>query len=181
MEAKTVKNSQTTITELMIPSYANYGGKIHGGILLSIMDKTAYACASKHAGNYCVTVSIENVEFLQPVEVGDLLSFYASVNYVGKSSLVVGIKVIAENVKLGTARHTNSSYFTMVAKGDDNKVTLVPELILENDTEVRRFLEALKRKELSTVFRNRMQDVKSAFSRASMTQLKQERCIVGFQ
>ena len=69
----------------------------------------------------------------------------------------------------------------MVAKGDDNKVTLVPELILENDTEVRRFLEALKRKELSTVFRNRMQDVKSAFSRASMTQLKQERCIVGFQ
>ena len=109
MEAKTVKNSKTTITELMIPSYANFGGKIHGGILLSIMDKTAYACASKHAGNYCVTVSIENVEFLQPVEVGDLLSFYASVNYVGKSSLVVCIKVIAENVKLGTARHTNSS------------------------------------------------------------------------
>ena len=180
MEAKTVKNSQTTITELMIPSYANFGGKIHGGILLSIMDKTAYACASKHAGNYCVTVSIENVEFLQPVEVGDLVSFYASVNYVGKSSLVVGMKVVAENVKMGTARHTNSSYFTMVAKGDDHKTAIVPELVLEEEIEVRRFLEALKRKEFSAAFRDRMQDVKSAFSRKDMDLLSEERCVVGF-
>ncbi len=180
MEPKTVKNSQTTITELMIPSYANFGGKIHGGILLSIMDKTAYACASKHAGNYCVTVSIENVEFLQPVEVGDLVSFYASVNYVGKSSLVVGMKVVAENVKMGTARHTNSSYFTMVSKGDDNKTAMVPELVLEEEIEVRRFLEALKRKEFSTAFRDRMQDVKSAFSRKDMNLLSEQRCIVGF-
>ncbi len=180
MEAKTVKNSQTTITELMIPSYANFGGKIHGGILLSIMDKTAYACASKHAGNYCVTVSIENVEFLQPVEVGDLVSFYASVNYVGKSSLVVGMKVVAENVKMGTARHTNSSYFTMVAKGDDNKTAMVPELVLEEEIEVRRFLEALKRKEFSAAFRDRMQDIKSAFSRKDMNLLSEERCVVGF-
>ena len=180
MEPKTVKNSQTTITELMIPSYANFGGKIHGGILLSIMDKTAYACASKHAGNYCVTVSIENVEFLQPVEVGDLVSFYASVNYVGKSSLVVGMKVVAENVKMGTARHTNSSYFTMVSKGDDNKTAMVPELVLEEEIEVRRFLEALKRKEFSTAFRDRMQDVKSAFSRKDMNLLSEQRCVVGF-
>ena len=180
MEPKTVKNSQTTITELMIPSYANFGGKIHGGILLSIMDKTAYACASKHAGNYCVTVSIENVEFLQPVEVGDLVSFYASVNYVGKSSLVVGMKVVAENVKMGTARHTNSSYFTMVSKGDDNKTAMVPELVLEEEIEVRRFLEALKRKEFSTAFRDRMQDVKSAFSRKDMNLLSEQRCIIGF-
>src|SRR5213079_1288832 len=66
-----VSYSRTTLTELMIPSYANFGGKIHGGILLSLMDKAAYACASKHAGTYCVTVSVDKVEFLQPVEVGE--------------------------------------------------------------------------------------------------------------
>src|SRR6185503_6860108 len=103
--AKPVKTSQTTITELMIPSYANFGGKIHGGILLSLMDKVAYACASRHAGAYCVTVSVDKVEFLQPVEVGDLLSLLSSVNYVGNSSLVVGIRVIAENVKKGITKH----------------------------------------------------------------------------
>ncbi|HEY0742785.1 MAG TPA: hotdog domain-containing protein, partial [Chryseosolibacter sp.] len=99
--ARTVKQSQTTITELMIPSYANFGGKIHGGILLSLMDKVAYACSSKHAGTYCVTVSVDKVEFLQPVEVGELVSLHASVNYVGKTSMIVGIRVEAQNVKLG--------------------------------------------------------------------------------
>src|SRR5580704_7568102 len=114
--AKPVRESKTTITELMIPSYANFGGKIHGGILLSLMDKVAYACSSKHAGAYCVTVSVDRVEFLQAVEVGELVSLMASVNYVGKTSLIVGIRVEAQNVKLGTIKHTNSSYFTMVAK-----------------------------------------------------------------
>src|SRR6188474_12622 len=105
--ARPVVASQTTITELMIPSYANFGGKIHGGILLSLMDKVAYACASKHAGAYCVTVSVDKVEFLQPVEVGELVSMYASVNYVGRTSLIVGIRVESQNVKKGTTKHTN--------------------------------------------------------------------------
>ena len=82
---KSVAFSQATITELMIPSYSNFGGKIHGGILLSLMDKVAYVCAAKHAGNYCVTASIDTVDFLQPVEVGELVSLMASVNYVGNT------------------------------------------------------------------------------------------------
>src|SRR5215207_5076865 len=102
MTPKPVRLSQTTITELMIPAYANFGGKIHGGIILSLMDKVAYACASKHAGNYCVTVSVENVDFLEPVEVGEMVTMLATVNYVGRSSMIVGIKVIAENFKKGT-------------------------------------------------------------------------------
>src|SRR5438045_7282987 len=104
---KQVSYSRTTVTELMIPSYANFGGKIHGCIFLSLMDKVAYACASKHAGNYCVTVSVENVDFLEPVEVGEMVSMFASVNHVGKTSMVIGIKVIAENFKTGTVKHTN--------------------------------------------------------------------------
>ncbi|MEM7039684.1 MAG: acyl-CoA thioesterase, partial [Bacteroidota bacterium] len=97
-EFRTVAYSQTTLTELMIPSYSNFGGKIHGGIVLGLMDKVAYACAAKHAGGYCVTVSVENVNFRAPIDVGDLVSLLASVNYVGNSSMIVGIRVVAENV-----------------------------------------------------------------------------------
>jgi uncharacterized protein (TIGR00369 family) len=176
---KKASYSQTTVSELMIPSYANFGGKIHGGIILSIMDKVAYACASKHAGNYCVTVSVDNVEFLQPVDVGEMVTMHASVNYVGKSSLVVGIKVIAENFKLGTVKHTNTSYFTMVAKDEAGKPTKVPGLILESRDEVKRFLEAIKRRELKASYKTELQQARIALLEDTNNELlKNERCIV---
>jgi uncharacterized protein (TIGR00369 family) len=175
--AKPVRQSQTTITELMIPAYANFGGKIHGGILLSLMDKVAYACASKHAGTYCVTVSVDRVEFLQPVEVGELVSLLASVNYVGKTSLIVGIRVEAENVKLGTIKHTNSSFFTMVAKGDNDKPVLVPELILENNEDIKRFIEAINMKSIRSKVKEEMDDAKSNIQVGQASELlKNERC-----
>jgi uncharacterized protein (TIGR00369 family) len=174
---KPVRLSQTTITELMIPSYANFGGKIHGGTLLSLMDKVAYACASKHAGTYCVTVSVDKVEFLQPVEVGELVSMLASVNYVGNTSLVVGIRVEAQNIKTGITKHTNSSFFTMVAKGDDDKPMQVPELILENDEEVKRFIEAMRMKEIKEKVREEMNDAKSKIEvENARVVLKGQRC-----
>jgi acyl-CoA hydrolase len=132
----------------MVPAYANFGGKIHGGTLLSLMDKVAYVCASKHAGNYCVTVSVDTVEFLQPAEVGEVVSLMGSVNYVGNSSLVVGIKVIAENVQTGVTKHTNTCYFTMVARAPDGGKTTVPPLILETDDDIRRYCSALRRRQL---------------------------------
>src|SRR6201996_2111478 len=156
---KPVSFSQTTITELMIPSYSNFGGKIHGGILLSLMDKVAYVCAAKHAGNYCVTASIDAVDFLEPVEVGDLVSLMASVNYVGKTSLVVGIRVISENIKTNTISHTNTSYFTMVAKNEADQPTLVPGLVLENRNQVRRFIEARRRKQLKQNYKQAADDI----------------------
>jgi uncharacterized protein (TIGR00369 family) len=175
--SRPVRYSQTTITELMIPAYANFGGKIHGGILLSLMDKVAYACSSKHAGSYCVTVSVDNVEFLEPVDVGDLVSLFASVNYVGNTSLVIGIKVISENVKLGTVKHTNTSYFTMVAKGEDNKPVQVPKLILETPEEIRRFLEAIKRKEVKSEQKQLFNEIKSKINfEHPLDILKNERC-----
>ena len=129
----------------MVPSYANFGGKVHGGTLMSLMDKVAYVCASKHAGNYCVTVSVDNVEFLQPVEVGEVIKLMGSVNYVGRKSLVVGIKVVAENLQEGVSKHTNTCYFTMVAKDADGNTAHVPPLILKTHDDVRRFLSALER------------------------------------
>jgi uncharacterized protein (TIGR00369 family) len=178
-EARPVRYSQTTITELMIPSYANFGGKIHGGILLSLMDKVAYAAASKHAGNYCVTVTVDKVEFLEPVEVGELVSMHASVNYVGRTSLVVGIRVESQNVKTGKIKHTNSSFFTMVAKGDDDKPTVVPKLILESREDIKRFIEALHMKKIREAVREQMDDAKSHIEVDRAAQiLKDERCIL---
>lgn len=158
--SRSVAYSKTTVSELMIPAYANFGGKIHGGILLSLMDKVAYACASKHAGNYCVTVSVDNVDFLQPVEVGEMVTMFASVNYVGKTSMVVGIKVIAENFKAGTVKHTNTSYFTMVAKDDQGLPTLVPSLMIETKEELKRCLEAIKRKELHHSYKEELRNAR---------------------
>ncbi|MFT4834033.1 MAG: hypothetical protein ACI83W_001282 [Marinoscillum sp.] len=163
MEALSINFSRTTLTELMIPSYANFGGKIHGGILLSLMDKAAYACSSKHAGTYCVTVSVDEVEFLAPVEVGDLVHLRASVNYVGKTSLVVGIQVTAENVRNHTVKHTNTSYFTMVAKDDDNNLVIVPPLLLESMEDIRRFIEAIKRRNLKSETHSKMQKAQNHF------------------
>lgn len=178
---RTVAYSQTTLTELMIPSYANFGGKIHGGILLSLMDKVAYACAAKHAGNYCVTVTVDGVNFLQPVEVGELVSLLASVNYVGNTSLMVGIKVISENVKSGFVKHTNTSYFTMVAKGDDDKPTQVPGLKLVSREDARRFLEAIKRRELSRRYQTELANSKTILQvEDELHLLQNERCEIAF-
>lgn len=177
--AKPIRVSQTTITELMIPSYANFGGKIHGGILLSLMDKVAYACASKHAGAYCVTVSVDRVEFLKPVEVGELVSLHASVNYVGRTSMIVGIRVEAQHVKSGTIRHTNSCYFTMVAKDDDDKPAEVPKLILENTVDIKRFIEAMRMKEIKNKVNEELDDAKSSIQVDRAAELlKNERCIL---
>lgn len=156
---KSVRFSETTITELMVPSYSNFGGKIHGGVLLSLMDKVAYVCAAKHAGNYCVTASIDTVDFLEPVEVGELVSLMASVNYVGNTSLVVGIRVVSENIKTNQVKHTNTSYFTMVAKDEDNKLMQVPGLLLENRVDVRRFIESRRRKEIKQNYRREADEI----------------------
>ena len=176
---KKVSHSETTLTELMIPSYSNFGGKIHGGVILSLMDKIAYVCAAKHADAYCVTASVDTVDFLAPVEVGELVSLLASVNYVGNSSLVVGIKVISENVKSHVVKHTNTSYITMVAIDEDNKPLQVPGLILDNIIETRRFYDALNRKQLKKAFKREEAEFKKAFETQDYIEiLKHERCII---
>lgn len=172
-----VSASRTTLTELMIPAYANFGGKIHGGILLSLMDKAAYACAAKHAGRYCVTVSVEGVDFLKPVEVGDLVHLQASINHVGNTSLVVGIRVAAENISTGEIKHTNTSYFTMVAKDENGGNAEVPGLQLETRDDIRRFLEAIKRKELKQLYRHELDNAKTSMTiDADMHRLLDEKC-----
>ncbi len=139
--------SNVIISELMLPSHSNFGGKIHGGYILSLMDQIAFACASKHSGNYCVTASVDTVDFLNPIEIGELVTMKASVNYVGTSSMVIGIRVDSENILTRATKHCNSSFFTMVAKDKKGKNVKVPGLILETEDDIRRFIKCSKQKE----------------------------------
>jgi acyl-CoA hydrolase len=174
---KRVSDSEIVITELMIPSYANFGGKVHGGILLSLMDKVAYVCASKFSEMYCVTVAVEGVEFLAPVEVGELVSFKASVNFVGNTTMIVGIRVESLNVTSGKTAHTNSCYFTMAAKDHEGKLVKVPALKIENDIQLRRFCEGRAIRDFS---KQKRALLKSDLSKYSVNDLKtmviNERC-----
>jgi len=142
---KTVESSLITFSQLMLPSHSNFSGKIHGGFLLSLMDQIAFACASKYSGKYCVTASVDRVDFLTPVEVGELVTLNASVNYVGKTSMVIGIRVESQNVQTGEIKHCNSSYFTMICKEENGEKSEAPKLILRTPNEIRRFYKALHR------------------------------------
>ncbi|MBW1297358.1 acyl-CoA thioesterase [Aquimarina litoralis] len=152
---KTAKESRVVISELMLPSHSNFSGKIHGGYILSLMDQIAFACGSKHSEAYCVTASVDKVDFRKPIEVGELVTMKASINHVGTTSMVVGVRVEAENIMTGKVKHCNSSYFTMVAKNDEGKSISVPGLILENETAVRRFVRSIIRKEDASARRDR--------------------------
>ena len=165
---KSTYDSETVLTELMIPSYANFGGKVHGGILLSLMDKVAYVTAAKHSSGYVVTVSVEGVEFLSPIEVGDLVSLKARINYVGKSSMIVGIRVEALNPKTGIIRHTNSCYFTMVAKDEEGNPTEVPGLLVSDEESLRRFAEG---KALKNLAKQKNQLLKEEFHQMTIAEI----------
>ena len=103
------------MTVLMSPDMANFSGNVHGGAILKLLDQVAYSCASRYSGCYTVTLSVDQVMFLQPIHVGELVTFLASVNYTGSSSMEIGIKVVAEDIRSQVVRHVNSCFFTMVA------------------------------------------------------------------
>lgn len=139
---------ELSMTVLMTPDMANFSGKVHGGALLSYLDKVAYACASRYAGAYVVTLSVDRVMFRQAINVGELVTFLAAVNYTGNTSMEVGIKVITEDIRNKVMRHTNSCYFTMVALDDDGNPMPVPPLTPETPEEKQRFAAAKLRRKL---------------------------------
>lgn len=145
---KTIDASRITISQLMLPSHSNFSGKIHGGYILSLMDQIAFACASKHSETYCVTASVDTVDFLNSIEVGELVTMKASINYAGNTSMVVGIRVESEDIRNGKIKHCNSSYFTMVAKDNNGTSVPVPGIIINDKREVKRYLKTLKRIEM---------------------------------
>lgn len=141
-------NHKLTMTVLMTPDMANFTGNVHGGTILKLLDQVAYACASRYAARYVVTLSVDQVMFRQPIHVGELVTFLATVNYTGTSSMEIGIKVVAEDIRSQVVRHANSCYFTMVAMDDDRKPVAVPPLAPSTPEEKRRFEAAKARKDL---------------------------------
>jgi acyl-CoA hydrolase len=145
------------MTILMTPDMANFSGNVHGGSILKLLDQVAYACAARYCKSYVVTISLDQVTFRAPVKVGQLVTFRAHVNYVGTSSLEVGVKVFAEDLQTKEIRHTNSCYVNMVAMGEDKKPIAAPPLELEDEFEKKLYEAAVMRKELrdEAVRRNR--------------------------
>ena len=150
IDAEAIERSahRLTITVLMSPDTANFAGSVHGGTLLKLLDQVAYACASRYAGRYVVTLSVDQVMFRRPVHVGELVTLMASVNHTGTSSMEVGIKVIAEDIRSQADRHVNSCFFTMVAVDDERKPVAVPPLRPSSADERRRHAAAVVRKEM---------------------------------
>lgn len=139
---------ELTMTVLMTPDMANFSGKVHGGAVLKLLDQVAYACASRYSGRYVVTLSVDQVMFREPINVGELVTFLATVNATGRSSMEVGIKVVAEDIRQQVVRHANSCFFTMVAVGDDGKPVPVHPRVPRTPEEQRRHAAAQVRREL---------------------------------
>ncbi len=147
--AKKVSDSRIETTHLMMPQHANPAGNIYGGTILSMADAVAYMCAARHAGPGCVTVAVDQVDFRDPIHIGEVVTFKACINYVGRSSMEVGIRIEAEDLRTGKRRHTNSCYFTMVSIDEKGQAVSAPQLVLETEDEKRRFQEGRIRREHS--------------------------------
>jgi acyl-CoA hydrolase len=137
-----------TMSILMTPDMVNFGGNVHGGTILKLLDQVAYACASRYAGQYVVTLSVDRVVFREAIHVGELVTFLASVNYTGRTSMEVGIKVLAENIHSRATRHVNSCFFTMVAVNASGIPSEIIGLVPESEEARRRYLAATRRREL---------------------------------
>src|SRR3989440_6709234 len=144
--AKTVKESQHESSELMMPQDANNLGHIFGGVIMSMMDKCAAISAFRHCRAPVVTASIDRVDFREPIHLGDLVVMKSSVNFAGRTSMEVGVRVEAEELMTGRRRHTNSCYLTFVAVDRAGRPVEVPGLIPETADEMRRFQAAKERR-----------------------------------
>ncbi len=146
--SKPVSESQHETSELMMPHHANNLGHVFGGVMLSMMDKTAAVAAFRHCRLNVVTASIDRVDFREPIHVGDLVVMKASVNYVGRTSMEVGVRVEAEELLTGRRRHTNSCYLTFVAVDRNGRPIKIPAVVPESPEQTRRFQAAQRRREL---------------------------------
>lgn len=155
MNAKKAGESSITVVQQMTHQDANLSGNVHGGTIMKLIDNTGGIVAVRYAGSLVVTASIDRIDFHSPVYVGDLLRLTASVNYVGRTSMEVGVRVEAENVISGKVRHTASAYLTYVALDDRGKPRSVPPLLIKSDDEQRRHGEAEARRRVRLSERTR--------------------------
>jgi acyl-CoA hydrolase len=145
-ESRTVRETQHETSQLMMPQHSNNLNNVFGGVILAMMDTAAAVSAIRHARMSCVTVSVDRVDFREPIKVGELVIMKASVNFVGRTSMEVGVRVEAEHLMTGVRRHTNSCYLTYVAIDREGHPVEVPRLITETPEELRRYEAAKERR-----------------------------------
>jgi uncharacterized protein (TIGR00369 family) len=145
---RTPAASRSQVSELLMPQHVNNLGHVFGGVILSMADRAAAVAAMRHARRPCVTVAIDRVDFREPIYSGELVTCSAQVNYVGRTSMEVGVRVEAEDLIAGTSRHTNTCYLTFVAIDEQGRPVPVPPLELETDEDRQRFREAQRRREV---------------------------------
>ena len=148
LEPKPVSASEVTFARTMTQADANLVGNVHGGVIMHEVDVAAGTAAARHAGRVCVTAAIDELSFLQPVYIGDVLRVSARVNDVGRTSLEVGVRVEAEPWRGGERRHTTSAYLVMVCLDDSGRPVEVPPLKVETDDERRRQRQARIRRDV---------------------------------
>jgi len=141
-EAKLVRESQAEMVEVVLPNDANPLGNILGGKVMHLIDIAAAIAAHRHSRSYVVTASMDHVDFLHPVRIGELIVLKSSVNRVFHTSMEVGVKVFAENVLTGERRHTSSAFVTFVAIDDQGKPRPIPPVIPETEEDKRRYEQA---------------------------------------
>jgi len=147
MKEKTVKNTHVIMHELVLPNDTNLLGNVLGGRVMHLMDMCAAMSAYKHARTAVVTASVDRLDFLAPVKMGEIMILKSSVNYTGKSSMEVGVRIESENPKTGYIYHTSSAYLTFVSLNENGKPQGVDGIVTENDIENRRFKEGKIRHE----------------------------------
>jgi acyl-CoA hydrolase len=152
--SRTVRETQHETSQLMLPQHSNNLGLVFGGVILAMMDTASAVCAIRHARSTCVTASVDRVDFREPIHLGDLVIMRCSVNYVGRTSMEVGVRVEAEDLQTGNRRHTNSCYLTFVAIDRNGRPIEVPRLVPETEDELRRFEAAKARRQRRLEERN---------------------------
>ena len=146
MQGRAPSESEAVMAELMMPQHANLMGNVFGGVILALVDRVAAVSAIRHARRQCVTVSVDKVDFREPIHVGELVTAFARVNFAGKTSMEVGVRIVTENVLTGEKRHTNSCYVTYVALDDKGRPAEVPPVVPVTADEKRRYDRAAKRR-----------------------------------
>lgn len=148
MVNKKLSDSKVQIAQVMMPEHSNAAGNVHGCYILKLVDQAGAIVAARHTHQNCVTASVDRMDFISPVYIGNLVFAMASINYTGRTSIEIGVRIEAECLKTGTHTHVGSAYLTFVALDENDKPTEIPQIVLETEEEKRRFNDAKKRREI---------------------------------
>lgn len=148
MKDKKVSGSKVELAQVMMPEHSNVAGNVHGGYILKLVDQASAIVAARHTHLNCVTASLDRMDFISPVYIGNLVFAKASINYTGKTSMEIGVRIEAECLRTGTHTHVGSAYLTFVALDENDKPTEIPQIIPETEEEKRRYEDAKGRREI---------------------------------